>query len=74
MAPFGSGRNNLNQTVDVRVHNVTSGLDATLVGGYRYVQPLQLISIAPTEQRVDQPFVPVTIFGHGFSAPVAVTS
>jgi uncharacterized repeat protein (TIGR01451 family) len=72
-AAFGAGRDNLNQTVDVRVRNVTSGQEATLVGGYRYVQPLQLIAIAPNEQRVDQPFVPVTIFGHGFQAPVAVT-
>jgi hypothetical protein len=70
---FGSGRDNLNQQVDVRVRNVTSGLEATLVGGYRYVQPLQLIAISNNEQRVDQPFTPVTIFGHGFQAPVAVT-
>jgi uncharacterized repeat protein (TIGR01451 family) len=72
-AAFGAGRDNLNQTVDVRVRNVTSGEETTLVGGYRYVQPLQLIAIAPNEQRLDQPFVPVTIFGHGFQAPVAVT-
>jgi hypothetical protein len=70
---FGSGRDNLNQQVDVRVRNVTSGLEATLEGGYRYVQPLQLIAISNNEQRVDQPFTPVTIFGHGFQAPVAVT-
>jgi uncharacterized repeat protein (TIGR01451 family) len=72
-AAFGAGRDNLNQTVDVRVRNVTSGQESTLVAGYRYVQPLQLIAIAPNEERVDQPFVPVTIFGHGFQAPVAVT-
>ena len=70
---FGAGRDNLNQTVDVRVRNVTSGLEATLTGGYRYTQPLQLIAIAPNEERTDQPFRPVTIFGHGFQAPVAVT-
>jgi uncharacterized repeat protein (TIGR01451 family) len=70
---FGAGRDNLNQQVDVRVRDVTSGIDATLVGGYRYTQPLQLISIAPNEMRLDQPFSPVTIFGHGFQAPVAVT-
>jgi uncharacterized repeat protein (TIGR01451 family) len=72
-AAFGAGRDNLNQTVDVRVHNVTSGKDATLAGGYRYVQPLQLTAISNNDQRVDQPFTPVTIFGHGFQAPVAVT-
>jgi uncharacterized repeat protein (TIGR01451 family) len=70
---FGSGRDNLNQSVDVRVRNVTSGLEATLAGGYRYTQPLQLIAISPTEERLDQAFTPVTIFGHGFQAPVAVT-
>jgi uncharacterized repeat protein (TIGR01451 family) len=70
---FGAGRDNLNQQVDVRVRNVTSGLESTLTGGYRYTQPLQLISIAPNEERVDQPFTPVTIFGHGFQSPVAVT-
>jgi uncharacterized repeat protein (TIGR01451 family) len=72
-AAFGAGRDNLNKTVDVRVHNVTSGLDATLTAGYRYVQPVQLISISNNQQRVDLPFTPVTIFGHGFQAPVAVT-
>ena len=70
---FGAGRDNLNETVDVRVRDVTSGLEATLADGYRYVQPLQLIAIAPTEVRLDQPFPPVTIFGHGFQAPVVVT-
>ena len=72
-AAFGAGRDNLNQTVDVRVRNVTSGVDAVLASGYRYVQPLQLIAISPTEERLDQALTPVTIFGHGFQAPVAVT-
>jgi len=72
-AAFGAGRDNLNQTVDVRVRNATSGQETTLAGGYRYVQPIQIISISNNEQRVDQPFTPVTIFGHGFQAPVAVT-
>ena len=71
---FGSGRDNLNQTVDVRVRDVTSGLEATLAAGYRYVQPVQLIALTgPNLQRVDQPFTPVTIHGHGFQAPVAVS-
>jgi hypothetical protein len=72
-AAIGAGRDNLNQTVDVRVRNVTSGQEATLEDGYRYTQPLQLIAISNNEQRIDQPFTPVTIFGHGFQAPVAVT-
>jgi uncharacterized repeat protein (TIGR01451 family) len=69
---FGAGRDNLNQQVDVRVRNIRSGLESTLTGGYRYTQPLQLTAISNNEQRVDQPFTPVTIFGHGFQSPVAV--
>ena len=69
-AAFGSGRDNLNQTVDVRVRNIRSGLETTLEDGYRYTQPLQLISITNNEQRLDQPFIPVTIFGPGYQTPV----
>ncbi|MDQ5856914.1 MAG: IPT/TIG domain-containing protein [Acidobacteriota bacterium] len=72
-AAFGSGRDNLNQQVDVRVRLGTSGLEAVLPGGYRYVQPLQITSVSNASQRVDRPFTPVTIFGHGFQSPVAVT-
>lgn len=73
-AAFGSGRDNLNQSVDVRVRNIRSGLEATLTGGYRYTQPVQIIALSgPNLQRVDQPFTPVTIHGHGFQSPVAVT-
>jgi uncharacterized repeat protein (TIGR01451 family) len=71
---FGSGRDNLNQQVAVRVRNIRSGQEATLAGGYRYTQPVQIIALSgPNLQRVDQPFTPVTIHGHGFQAPVAVT-
>jgi uncharacterized repeat protein (TIGR01451 family) len=72
-AAFGSGSANLNETVDVRVRNIVSGQEATLTDGYRFTQPIQLIAISNNEQRIDQPFTAVTIFGHGFQAPVAVT-
>jgi uncharacterized repeat protein (TIGR01451 family) len=72
-AAFGSGSANLNQTVDVRVRNIVSGLEGTLTNGYRYTQPLQLTAISPTEVRTDQPLTPVTIFGHGFQSPMVVT-
>ena len=72
-AAFGSGRDNLNQTVDVRVRNATSGLEFTLPAAYRYTQPLQLTGLSPAELRLDQPLTPVTIFGHGFQSPVSVT-
>jgi uncharacterized repeat protein (TIGR01451 family) len=59
--------------VDVRVRNIVSGQEATLTDGYRYTQPIQLTAISNNQQRVDLPFTPVTIFGHGFQSPVAVT-
>jgi hypothetical protein len=59
--------------VDVRVHEVLSGQDAVLAGSFRYVQPLAITSAQNTQQRVDQPFSQVTIFGGGFEAPVAVS-
>jgi uncharacterized repeat protein (TIGR01451 family) len=72
-AAFGSGSGNLNETVDVRVRNIVSGQEATLTDGYRFTQPIQLTAISNNQQRVDLPFTPVTIFGHGFQSPVAVT-
>jgi len=59
--------------VDVRVHEVASGQDAVLAGSFRYVQPIAITAADNTQQRVDQPFSQVTIFGGGFEAPVAVT-
>ncbi len=67
----GAGLPNLNQTVDVRVHEVTSGLDATLLAGFRFVVPLQITAIENNRQSA--PFTPVTIHGQGFLAPVSVT-
>ena len=67
----GAGLPNLNSTVDVRVHEVNSGLDATLTGGFRFVTALQLTAI--DNNRQSEPFTPVTIHGQGFLAPVAVT-
>ncbi len=69
----GAGLPNLNQTVTVRVHEITSGVDATLTNAFRFVTPLQLTSLDNNLQRVDQPFVPVTIHGQGFRSPLAVT-
>jgi uncharacterized repeat protein (TIGR01451 family) len=66
----GAGLPNLNKTVDVRVHEVNSGLDATLTGGFRFVVPLQITAIDNNRQIA--PFTPVTIHGQGFLAPVAV--
>lgn len=70
---FGAGAPNLNATVAVRVRNVNSGREGTLAGAFRYVTPVQIFSIDNNQQRVDANFTPVTIFGQGFQAPVAVT-
>ena len=67
----GAGLPNLNQTVDVRVHEVASGLEDTLTDGFRFVVPLQLTAIENARQ--EAPFTPVTIHGQGFLAPVAVS-
>lgn len=67
----GAGLPNLNSQVDVRVHEVNSGLDATLTGGFRFVTALQITAIDNNRQLA--PFTPVTIHGQGFLAPVAVS-
>ncbi|MCA1611105.1 MAG: IPT/TIG domain-containing protein [Acidobacteria bacterium] len=59
--------------IDVRVHEVTSGTDGILAGAYRYTTPLAITSVGANEQRVDNPFQQVTIFGQGFESPVAVS-
>src|SRR5262249_36272164 len=58
--------------LDVRVHEVNSGLDATLKGAFSYVLPLQITSISPTQMRTDA-LGPLTVFGHGFRAPLVVS-
>ena len=70
---FGAGSPNLNATVDVRVHEVTSGVDAVLTGAFRFVTPVQITAIDNNQQRVDLPFSQVTIHGNGFESPVAVS-
>ena len=62
-------------TVDVRVHEVSSGLDSAVSSGdvFTYLQPLIVTSASNSQQRVDQGFFQVTIFGQGFQAPVAVS-
>jgi large repetitive protein len=67
----GAGLPNLNSTVDVRVHEVSSGLDATKAAAYRFVTALQTTAIENNRQSA--PFTPVTIHGQGFLAPVSVT-
>jgi IPT/TIG domain len=71
---FGAGAPNLNQTVDVRVHEVTSGVDAVAPAAFRFVTPVQIFSFSgPNVQPIGGPFLPLTIHGQGFEAPVAVS-
>jgi hypothetical protein len=63
----------VNQTVTIRVHNVTSGKDGSLASAFTYVTKLLITAISNNVQPVGGPFVPVTIFGQGFSSPVAVS-
>lgn len=62
-------------SLDVRVHEVNSGVDSAVNPGdvFRYVQPLVITSADNSQQRVDVPFSQVTIFGQGFESPVAVS-
>ena len=71
---FGAGAPNLNQRVDVRVHEVVSGLDGTLAGGFRYTPAMALTAFSGANlQPASGPFTPLTLHGQGFDAPVAVS-
>lgn len=70
---FGAGANNLNQSVDVRVRLVDSGQEGVLSNGFRYVVDNVITSISPSQLLITSVSTPVTLFGQGFQAPVAVT-
>jgi hypothetical protein len=70
---FGAGADNLNSPVDVRVRLVDSGQEAVLPGGFRYVVDNVITSIGPDQLLITNLTVPVTLFGQGFQAPVAVS-
>ncbi|MFY9550475.1 MAG: IPT/TIG domain-containing protein [Thermoanaerobaculia bacterium] len=69
---FGAGAPNLNKTVPVTVKNIASGVVSNPVD-FRYTPAVQLTAISNNQQRVDGTLSPVTIYGQGFQAPVAVT-
>ncbi len=64
----------VNVPIDVRVHEVNGqpSTDATLTGGWRYTEPLVITGISPLSMSANA-LTAVTIFGHGFLAPVLVT-
>jgi len=65
---FGAGE----ETVAVTVKNINSG---TVSGGanFRYTPSVTIVSASNLTQSAIGPFTPVTIFGQGFQAPVAVS-
>src|SRR5262249_41008787 len=70
----GPGSSNLNATVGIRVHNVTSGKDATLDAAFRFVTKLQLNGFAGFNvQPFSGPFTQLTLIGNGFSPPMQVS-
>ena len=70
---FGVGSGNLNQTVPIRVHEVNSGTDSNTSLTFRYGPAVQITSLSNGTQPGTGPFTPVTIFGQGFDAPMAVS-
>lgn len=70
-AATGFGQSLQNQSVSIRVRNLTSGLTATRVNAFRYGVEVLITSSSPGSG----PYfggTTVTIFGQGFDAPVAV--
>jgi hypothetical protein len=58
--------------VGVIVHNIGSGLDSNPVN-YVYTEPMAITAFSNNVQPLNGPFSPMTIFGRGFQAPVAVS-
>jgi hypothetical protein len=73
-AAAGAGAPNLNQTVPIRVHEVTSGVDSNTSVTFRFTPQVQIIAFSGVNvQPFNGPFTPITILGQGFEAPVAVS-
>jgi hypothetical protein len=67
----GFGQALQNQSVTIRVRNLDTGRTGTLPSAFRYGSEVRITSLSPTEG----PYFGgdlVTVFGQGFSAPVAV--
>ena len=70
-AATGFGQSLRNQNVTIRVRNVDSGRTGTLASAFRYGSQMIITSLSPTQGPYTGGQL-VTIFGQGFSAPVAV--
>lgn len=71
-AATGIGAPNLNQLVDIRVTNQSTGRTTRATSAFRYGVEVSITSIAPGEGPATGGTL-VTIFGRGFDEPVAVT-
>lgn len=70
---FGAGAGNLNQSVAVTVKNINSGVVSNNSVLFTYTPKVQITAYSNNVQSSTGPFVPVTIYGQGFQAPVAVS-
>ncbi|HTY42735.1 MAG TPA: IPT/TIG domain-containing protein [Thermoanaerobaculia bacterium] len=69
----GAGSANLNASVAVTVKNIDSGLVSNASVNYQYTTKVKITSWNNNFQPLGGPYAAVTIFGQGFSAPVAVS-
>jgi hypothetical protein len=72
-APAGSGSGGVPVPVPVFVKNINSGQQNPTPVNFTYTIPIRITSADNLTQRIDLPFTPVTIYGAGFQAPVAVS-
>ncbi|HTR02633.1 MAG TPA: IPT/TIG domain-containing protein [Thermoanaerobaculia bacterium] len=69
----GAGSANLNASVAVTVKNIDSGIVSNASVNYQYTTKVKITSWNNNFQPLGGPYSPVTIFGQGFQAPVAVS-
>jgi hypothetical protein len=70
---FGAGDVNLNKTVAVTVKNIASGVVSNATVTFTFTPAIRITAVSNGTQSVTTGFSPVTIYGQGFQAPVAVT-
>lgn len=69
---YDAGVSNCSQQVSIRVLNICGGLDATLTGAFKYGPDIKIYAVSPGVGLAGGGDI-VTIYGQGFSCPVAVT-
>jgi hypothetical protein len=72
LVPVPPGGSNLDQSVPVTVKNIASGIVSNANVNFTYTPPVAITAWTNNIQPLGGPYVPVTIFGQGFQAPVAV--